>query len=296
MTSLRRALLFALLFTISSLHLPAQCTNDHRENKNGGILVTDFTITGTQTISATDLARISGNMIGSCYNEDSDEMKQRIRALFQDRGYFQVEVKSLGVKARDPLGIPKPVTLEGEVSEGPQYRLGQVSFLKNHAFTAEELRQQFPPKNGALMERDKIAIGLVTLRKLYGMRGYLDFVSIPETTFSSNATVNLSVTLEEGPQYHMGKLEIVAEKEPAARLRAEWKLAEGDIYDRTYVDDYLVTNHNLLPSNFSRANVQITQNCPEALVQVRLIVDPAQDTSKSQLKNVPCEDRDKSPK
>jgi outer membrane protein assembly factor BamA len=294
MTPSRWALLFAFLFSASTL--PAQCTNDHRENKNAGILVTDFTITGTQTISATDLAAITGEMIGSCYNEDSDEMEPRVRASFQNRGYFQVEVKSLRIKPRDPLDVPKPVTLEGEVSEGPQYRLAQVTFLKNHAFAAEELREQFPLKNGALMEREKIAMGLQSLRKLYVKRGYLDLVFVPETILSSNATVNLNISIDEGSQYHMGKLDIVAEKEAGARLRAEWKLAEGDVYDQAYIDDYLTTARDILPSNFTRANVQITQNCPEALVQVRLMVDPAQDTSKSEPKNVPCEEHLKAPK
>ena len=235
-------------------------------------------------------------MIGACFNDDSDELEERVRALFQDRGYFQVEVKSLRVKPRDPLGVPKPVTLEGEVSEGPQYKLGQVSFVQNHAFTAEELREQFPIKKGALMERTKIAMGLESLRKLYTTRGYRDFVAIPETTFSSNATVDLKIVLQEGPQYHLGKIEIVAEKERASRLQTEWKLAEGEVYDGTYLDDYLAANHSLLPTNFSISNVQIIQNCPEALVHVRLIVDPAQDRSRSAPKSIPCEEHDKESK
>jgi len=294
MTSLRWAWLF-VLFLISPL-LSAQCAKDNRTNKNGGIHVIDFTISGTQTISATDLARITAAMIGNCYDEDSDEMGDRVRALFQDRGYFQVEVKSLRVKPRDPLGVPKPVTLEGELSEGARYKLGQVSFVQNLAFTAEELREQFPIKKGALMERTKIAMGLESLRKLYVTRGYLEFVAIPETTFSSNATVDLRVVLEEGPQYHMGKVEIMAEKKRAARLRAEWKLAEGDVYDGSYLDDYLAANHSLLPANFGRADVQIIQNCPEALIHLRLIVDPTQNTSTSVPKSVPCEEHDKEPK
>ena len=71
MASLQRALFFALLF--SSAFLAAECTNDHRTNKNGGILVTDFTISGTQTIGATNLARITTAFIGSCFDEDSEE-------------------------------------------------------------------------------------------------------------------------------------------------------------------------------------------------------------------------------
>ncbi len=294
MTPFRWALVSAIL--LSNSLLPAQCAKDNRENKNAGILITDVTITGTQTISATDLARITSDTIGSCFDEDSEEMEERLRASFQDRGYFKVEVKSLRIKPRDPLGLPKPVTLQGDVSEGPRYKLADVSFVNNRAFTAAKLREQFPLKKGAWMERGKIASGLENLRKLYGTRGYLDYTAIPETQFGSNDIGSLIITIEEGPQYHMGKLDIVAEKEVAGRLRMQWKLAEGDAYDYTYIDEYLTTARDLLPSGLSRANVQVTQNCPETSVQVRLLVDPAQDKSHDEPKSVPCEgNKNKSP-
>ena len=111
-----------------------------------------------------------------------------------------------------------------------------------------------------------------------------------------NDTGSLTVAIEEGPQYHMGKLDIVADKEEAGRLRMQWKLAEGAVYDNTYIDEYLTAARDILPPNFSRENVQRTQNCPEALVQVRLIVDPAQDKPHSELKDVACEDKDKGSK
>ena len=293
MAFIRLAVLFILVS--SAACLPAQCAGDQRSNKNAGILITDFTITGTQTIGATELARITSDMIGSCFDEDSEEIEERVRASFQDRGYFKVEVKSLRVKPRDPLGIPKPVTLEADVSDGPQYRLAEITFVQNHAFTAEKLREQFPLKRGDLFERGKVASGLESLRKIYGTQGYLDSVSIPDTEFGSNATMNLSITIEEGTQYHMGKLEIVG-KEAAARLRAEWKLAEGDAYDSTYIAQFLDLNRDLLPAGFSQANAQVILNCPEAKVEVRLILDPAEDGSKSERKGVPCaEDSDPKP-
>src|SRR5258708_38786516 len=98
------ALLFALFFSATFLH--AECVNDHRSNKNAGILITDFTIRGTQTIGATELARITSDLIDSCFDEDSEEMEERIRASFQDRGYFSAKVNNLRFKPRDPLGFP----------------------------------------------------------------------------------------------------------------------------------------------------------------------------------------------
>jgi len=288
MMSLSPWTLFFALFLLAAF-LPAECVNDYRSNKNAGILITDFTITGTQTISATDLARITSDMIGSCFNEDSEEMEERVRASFQDRGYFKVEVKNLRFKPRDQLSVPKPVTLEGEVSEGARYKLAEITFVENHAFSSEKLREQFPLKRRELFERGKVESGLESLRKLYGTQGFLDFAAIPDTKFGSNGTISLNISIQEGPQYHMGRLDIVADKEVAARLRQEWKLAEGDVYDHTYIDKYLEANRDLLPVGFSRDNIQGSQNCPDAVVGVRLIIDPA-DTSHAEPKNVPCEE------
>ena len=281
--------LFVTLF-LSASFLPAECVNDHRSNKKAGILITDFTITGTQTIGATEVARVTSDFIGSCFDENSEELEERIRASFQGRGYFATKLNSLGFKPRDPLGVPKPVKLEAEISDGPQYKLADIMFVENHAFSSEKLRQQFPLKMGDLFARDKVASGLVSLRKLYGTQGFLDFTAIPDTKVDSNATASLNISIVEGPQYHMGKLDIVADKEVAGRLRPEWKLTEGDVYDQTYIDEYLQTNRDLLPLGFSRANVHTIHNCPDAVVEVRLIVDPAEDTLHAEPKNVPCED------
>lgn len=275
-------------FLLCSSLLYADCTQDHRDNKNGGILVTDFIISGTQAVSATQLADITGNFIGACFNDDSEEMGERIRAQFQDRGYFTVEVKHVSFKPGDPLGNPKPVTMEADVSEGPRYRLADITFVDNHAFSAQRLREAFPLRTGEIFERRKIASGLETLRNLYVKSGYLDFSAVPETSFASNATASLKISVQEGPQYHMGKLEIAASKEAAGRLRMEWKLPEGAVYDHSYLDKYIEANRDLLPAGFTRQDVQTVSDCPHALVDLKLIIDPAEDKS-APSKNVPCE-------
>jgi len=266
----------------------ADCAQDHRSNKNAGILVTDFTISGTQTISATELALMTGNLIGSCFDDDPEELGERIRALFQDRGYFTAEVKHVGFKPGDPLAIPKPVTMDADVAEGPLYKLAEITFIDNHAISSGRLRQAFPLKKGAVFSRGKVASGLESLRRLYGSRGFLDFIAIPETQPSSNATMNLKISVQEGPQYHMGKLEIVAAKEVAGRLRLQWKLPEGAVYDHSYLDKYISANRDLLPSGFTRDSAQTGIDCPHALVDLKLVIDAAEDKS-PQLKSVDCE-------
>jgi outer membrane protein assembly factor BamA len=233
---------------------------------------------------------MTGELTGNCFEDDSDEMGERVRYLFQNRGYFMAEVKSVKLKAVDPLGIPKPVTMEADVVEGPKFKVGEISFLGYRAFSADKLRQQFPLKIGAVFERNKVAAGLESLRKLYGTHGYLDMTAIPETQPGSNALMHLSITFQEGPQYRLDKVEFVGKKEMISRLQVQWKLAAGSVYDAAYVDHYIETNRDFLPEGFGRNDVQIATDCPKALVEVRLVVDPTEDASRLQLKDVPCED------
>jgi outer membrane protein assembly factor BamA len=104
--------------------------------------------------------------------------------------------------------------------------------------------------------------------------------------------MTLTLTVSEGTQYHMGKLEIRAGKETAARLRAEWKMAEGSTYDSTYVRKFVEANHSLLPEGFAAGDVRQLFNCPEAVVEVSLIIDPGEGTSEPQVKTIPCESHD----
>lgn len=202
----RSFLLACIACGLLSSCLSAQCAPDHRSNKSGGILLKDLNLVGTQTLTSDQLAEITGELTGGCFDEDSDELQERIRSLFQDRGYFRVEVKSLQLKPQDPLRIPKPVMGEAEVAEGARYKVGEITFVKNHTFSPERLRQEFPMKTGEWLARGKVATGLEALRKLYGTDGFLDYVAIPDTEFGSNATANLRLSFEEGPQYHPAKI------------------------------------------------------------------------------------------
>src|SRR5580704_5253498 len=281
-----RVLLVATSFSVLAY---SQCAKDNRSDEHGGVIVTDFTINGTTTLNSTELARLSGEFVGSCYNDDSEEMQERLRAAFQEHGYFAVEVKHLTFKPSDPLGAPKPVAVEAEVVEGPKYRLAKITFLENHALSIKALSAEFPLKPGDVFERGKVASGLESLRKLYTSKGFLDVTSIPATEPSSNGTITLTVTVIEGPHYHMGKLEIVAGKETAARLRAEWKMAEGSAYDSTYIGKFIEKNSSLLPDGFTAADARQVMNCPESVVEVSLMLDPREGKSELSAESIPCE-------
>ena len=254
------------------------------------ILVESFVISGTQSVDSAELAEITNSIAGSRFNDDEEELQERIRAQFQDRGYFKAEIKKLDIKTIDPLVSPKQVRIEALVSEGPRCRLASVEFTGNHAFSSDALRAKFPMKIGSVFSRGKIAGGLESMRKLYGSRGFLDFVCFPDTEINSSATVKLSIEVQEGTQYRMGKFEVFGPSGIAEKLQTRWELAPGAVFDFGYVSDFLDKNHSLLPADFNQSNgVALLTDCPDATVAVHLhLTSDAQHDVRDRALHVDC--------
>jgi outer membrane protein assembly factor BamA len=285
------AILVALLVSIAFLtSLHADCTgnNDQRTSEHSGILISDWQITGTRTLTSTELAEITGKLIGFCFDEATEDLQERVRGAFLNRGFFHVEVENFQIKPLDPLGVPKPVILETQISEGPHFKLAKVKFAGNRVFDASTIRKEFSMKPGELFERDKIGHGLEGIRRLYVSRGYMDFTCLIDTDEPSDHTVSLDIPISEGQQYHMGKLDIFARKELADRLTAAWEIREGAVFDFSYLEQYIDANRSLLPSGFNEQGVQLVRNCRDATVEVRLPLDGTDPRSQAQPQDIDC--------
>jgi len=288
MRDIHSAAAILVIILIPALLL-AECAPDYRSDKKSGLLVTDLVISGTTSLDSVELAGIRNRVMRACVNEDPGELEERVRALFEDKGYFAATVTNLNVKPADPLANPKPAVVEAEVAEGPRYRLAGIEFTGNHAVSTAALRDGFPMKKGDVFARDKVASGLLNLRKLYAQRGFMDFTAMPDTASFSNATVQLAVAVTEGTQYHMGELKISAKKETADRLYAAWKLPEGAVFDLTYLDKYIDENRSLLPPAFTRNDILLVADCPNASIEVMFTGDQWGQALLSQPHNTPCE-------
>jgi outer membrane protein assembly factor BamA len=254
------------------------------------ILVESFVISGTQAVDSAELAEITNSMAASTFNDDAEELRERIRAQFQDRGYFKAELQKLDIKVIDPLASPKPVRLEAQVSEGPRCRLSSIEFTGNHALSSQDLRANFPIKIGDDFARSKIAAGLERMRGLYGSQGFLDSVFIPDVELDSSSTTKLNIEVQEGPQYRMDKLEILGPPEVAEKLQTRWELAPGAVFNAGYVKTFLERNGSLLPGDFTPSDdVELFTDCRDATVSVHLhLMQGPQPLALDRTKHVDC--------
>jgi outer membrane protein insertion porin family len=174
-----------------------------------------------------------------------EEDTERVRAEYQNRGYFKANITDPKTQIHDtghkgphiPLlqsGAGKAVDITMPIEEGERYRLGKITF-KNNKFiqNTAALRNLFPLKDGDIFSREKIAKGLENLRKAYGEVGFINFTSVPSTTFDDEKKLaNLEIDVDEGKQFYVRRIEFTGNTTTRDKvIRRELALEEGGIYN-----------------------------------------------------------------
>ena len=174
-----------------------------------------------------------------------EEDTERVRAEYQNRGYFKAAVADPKTVIHDtghkgfhiPLvqsGPGKAVDITMQIEEGDQYRLGKITFKNNKAIpNTAALRSMIPLKDGDIFSREKIAKGLENLRKAYGEYGYINYTGVPQTTFDDEKKLaNLEIDVDEGKQFYVRRIEFQGNTTTRDKvIRRELALEEGGIYN-----------------------------------------------------------------
>jgi outer membrane protein insertion porin family len=189
------------------------------------------------------------NLFAKTYDATKlEEDTERVRAEFQNRGYFKVLVDEPKTEIHDTghtgfhvpwvqPGLGKSVDITMPIEEGERYRLGTITFKNNKAIPNNAaLRGLFPMRDGDIFSREKVAKGLENLRKAYGEAGYINFTSVPDTKFDDEKkTVNLEIDVDEGKQFYVRRIEFQGNTTTRDKvIRREVALEEGQIYNSRY--------------------------------------------------------------
>ena len=186
------------------------------------------------------------NLFSKTYDATKlEEDTERVRAEYQNRGYFKALVNDPKTEIHDTghkgfhiwllqSGPGKAVDITMPIEEGDQYRLGKITFKNNKAITnTAALRSMFPLKDGDIFSREKIAKGLDNLRKAYGEFGYINFTPVPNTTWDDDKKLGfLEIDVDEGRQFYVRRIEFVGNTTTRDKvIRRELALEEGGIYN-----------------------------------------------------------------
>lgn len=209
-------------------------------------------------------------------------VQQRLLPVYHERGYLKAEfgppqpkvVKQPAAENEDGPRNQTVVDVTFAVRPGLQYKLKSLEWSGNHEFPTDTLQKMVRAETGQPANTVRLGDELKGVQKLYGSRGFITATITPEPQFDdAGGTVDLRLEVKEGPIYHMGELEFRGlDNSLTAKLRNAWKIRPGDVYNSTYLDEYLPAAHKLLPPSLDwDVAPHVTANVREKTVDVDLI-------------------------
>lgn len=209
-------------------------------------------------------------------------VEKQLLPVYYSRGYLKASfgepepkvVKQPSVSNDQGLPNLTIVDVVFPVSPGPLYKLKSLEWSGNQAISIETLAKMVRAEPGQPANTVRIGDHLKEIQKLYGSKGYVAASITPQTTFDDAArTVDIRLQVKEGPVFHMGDLEFRGlDNSLTAKLRNAWKIRPGEIYNSTYLSEYLPAAQKLLPSNLDwEVASHVTANIADKTVDIDLI-------------------------
>jgi outer membrane protein assembly factor BamA len=201
--------------------------------------------------------------------------------IYREHGYLKVScapaqpkvVKPAASEPSDNRTKPTFVDVTFQVTPGSQYRLVRCDWSGNKTIPSDALDSFLHAKPGQTANIVQLENDLGAVRELYGSRGYILATIKGDAEFDDAAgTVAFHLVVNEGNVFHMGELEFRGiDNNLTARLRAAWKLRPGDVYDSTYLKQFLPQARKLLPANLDwEVSTHVTALTGTATVDVDL--------------------------
>jgi outer membrane protein insertion porin family len=214
-----------------------------------------------------------------------------IRGIYQDHGYFKVNVSDPVVKITDDVrsGIPGPWPIFGSkngkradititIEEGEQYHMGKLTFRsadpdQGLVFKPDLLARAFPIKEGEIFSAQKIRKALDNYKKLYGQYGYIDFVATPLTDIDDpKKIVNLTMEFDQQKQFFVRRIEFAGNTTTRDKvIRRELLLDEGQVFDnRLWELSILRLNQLNYFDTIKPENAELKRNVKAGTVDIKL--------------------------
>jgi outer membrane protein assembly factor BamA len=179
--------------------------------------------------------------------------------VYHERGYLKAACAVPQVK------VVKPAASEGNdskheetlvdvtfpVTPGIAYKVARWEWSGNKEFPADVLQPLVHVKVGQPANTVQLEDDLRAVQTLYSSHGRILAVVKANAEFDDAAgTADFQLLVNEDSVFHMGELAFRGiDNNLEGRLRAIWKLRPGDVYDATYLQQFLQQARKLLPAN-----------------------------------------------
>jgi outer membrane protein insertion porin family len=172
-------------------------------------------------------------LTGSGFFKDDqfDDDLEKLRDYYRELGYLDVEI--LPEKVTFSYSNTKRLTITIAISEGRQYRIGDIDFKGNKLHPTALLKRVLRQRSGAIFKPSKLDKDVERLEDFYGRDGHLD-TRVRLTRKPNVATGNIDIDYEVAESEKFNVESIVIEgntKTKSTVIIRELVLGPGDVFD-----------------------------------------------------------------
>lgn len=215
------------------------------------VKVVKIKVTGAQAFSEGKIkgfmeTKEAGWFVGGIYKEETFKTDlKKVLLEYAREGYAKATLFGYTLQDLDahlPAVLQKALALDAaskemtislEVSEGRQYKLGQVEIKGNIIYSEEELAGRTQLRSGSLFNRVQFETDLQQIRMAYAEKGYIFSDISPELTFNDDAgRVDAVIWIKENTIARIERVDIRGNTITKDKvIRRELTLAIGEPFD-----------------------------------------------------------------
>ena len=177
--------------------------------------------------------------------EDLEKGREKIIDIYRSHGFNDIDVQFRVEPIDATRGTSRVIYT---ISEGTKGAISRILFEGNTHFSQQTLRKQMKTKGKTIisvfdksgrLDETQLQDDVQKVREFYQNHGYIDVVVRDvRKERTSNGALHIVIAIEEGPQYHVGKLIFVGYKATSEeRLRSVVKTKEGAVYSAKAIKD-----------------------------------------------------------
>ncbi len=205
-------------------------------------LISEIVIKGNKKVSTSDIEGIITLKVRQTLNNEKlREDVDKIRALYDSKGYYDAEVQDIIEKDGE-----KDVRIVFQIKENDRLYIKKISFEGNQAYTAKELKKNMTTQekgffyffnDSGLLKREMLKQDVAKITVFYLNNGYLNAqLGEPDITHDKKG-IYIKIPVSEGKQFRIGKVDIIGDALKVSRedLLKGLTMKEKEIFDRSAI-------------------------------------------------------------
>ncbi|MHB8830137.1 MAG: outer membrane protein assembly factor BamA [Syntrophales bacterium] len=205
-------------------------------------MISEIRIEGNKEIKKGDIEAVMGVQAKQTVNPEKLKTDiGKIKELYDSKGFYNAEISHKIDKAGE-----RDVQIVIKIMENGKLFIRNIQFEGNRAFTSRELRNMMTTKewgvfhfftDSGVLKKEQLRQDVDKIKAFYLNNGFINAQIADPAVSHDLKGIYIKISIAEGQQYRVGKVEISGDQlsKPRQELLAKLKIGKKDFFDRDAV-------------------------------------------------------------